>query len=148
MVDMGTIDKINDKFKVQIATILTGIAEALREDGWKVGEICDMSCDDYRYSILASQYDANPSELNEDDVDITFEICESEEYDGTTSGVNFAIQVVTVGGRIIGGVYPHNYTDECWVDRGDGEAVEKRFDLIAQLDPDGMVSLLEDYKDY
>ena len=145
---MGTIDKINDKFKVQIAIILAGIAEALREDGWKVGEVCDMSCDDYRYSILASQYDADPSELNEDDVDITFEICESEEYDGTENGVNFAVQVVTVGGRIIGGLTPYNYTDRCWVDAGDAEAVEERFNILAQADPSEMVCLLEDYKDY
>ena len=145
---MGTIDKINDTYKAQISIILTGIAEVLREDGWKVGEVCDMSCDEYSYSILASQYDANPEELNEGDVDITFEICESEEYDGTENGVNFAVQVVTVGGSIIGGVTPYNYTDDCWVDVNDSEAVAERFGLLAQLDPGGMVCLLEDHKDY
>lgn len=145
---MGTIDKINDKFKAQIAIILTAIAESLREDGWKVGEVCDMSCDDYRYSILVSQYDANPEELNEDDVDITFEICESEEYDGTENGVNFAVSVVTVGGSIIGGLTPYNYTDRCWVSVGDVEAVEERFNILAQCDPTEMVCLLEDYKEY
>jgi hypothetical protein len=145
---MATPEQINEKFEPRIRKILAGIAEALKEDGWKVGEVCDMSCDEYRYAILASQYDEDPSELREGDVDITFEICESEHCDGSEDGCNFAIQVVKVGGEIVGGLTPYNYTQDVWVPRVNDEAVEARFTILERADAGELVCLLEDCKDY
>ena len=75
-----------------------------------------MSSDEYWWSLLA--------DVDGVKVDVSFKICESEQYDGEKGGVNFSVDVVEFGGRILGGLTPFNYSDACWVDRRDADAIE------------------------
>jgi hypothetical protein len=49
-------------------------------------------------------------------------------------GLTFRLDVVEYGGRIICGYTPYNYTEKCWVDANDAEAVKTRWN---ELIPEG-----------
>lgn len=131
-----TSEDIKDKYEQRILAVLTRIAETLREGGCTVDEPIDLSCDQYWWSLLVH------GDSDEDTIDISFKICESEE-DGEQGGVNFALDIVEWGGRILGGLCPFNYSDRCWVDRNDEEAVEERFAIFEVADPADIVPILE-----
>jgi hypothetical protein len=132
-----TPETIKEKYEHRILAVLNRIAETLREAGYGVDEPVDMSCDEYWWSLLVH------GDSDEDTIDISFKICESEQYDGEEGGVNFALDIVEMGGRILGGLCPFNYTDRCWVDRSDEEAVEERFAIFEEANPDDIVPILE-----
>jgi hypothetical protein len=134
-----TPEDIKDKYEQRILVLLTKIAETLREAGYTVDEPIDLSCDQYCWSLLVHG-DGNG---DEDTIDISFRICESEQYDGEEGGVNFMLDIVEWGGRILGGLTPFNYTSQCWVDRSDQEEVEERFAIFEQADPADIVPILE-----
>lgn len=143
-----TPEQVNEKYEPRVRVVLAEIATALREDGWLTGPICDMCDDEYSYALLVSRYDADPSDLLDDDVDIKFELLESEHCDGSEDGLSFAISVHTVGGEIVGGLSPYNYTTDVWVPRDDVDAIERRFAILEQADVGELVCLLEDRKEY
>lgn len=143
---MKKVEAVASQYHDRIMKILSSIREELVEDGWYVEGPFENHCDDFQWAMVSSTNPQFQNELNEDDIDITFKICESEEYDGTEGGLNFSVNIVTVGGKIIGGITPFNYTEKCWVDINDSDAVEERFCLIEEADPNGVVSLLADYK--
>jgi hypothetical protein len=144
-----TPEQIKEKYAARIEKILSNIREALVEDGWHVEEPWEMGGnDEYRWTMLVSA--TNPhidgTEPDEDDVDISLTILESEHNDGEENGVNFGVDVVTVGGSILGGMTPYNYTNRVWVARDQPEAIEERFTLVEDCDPAGIVHMLEDRK--
>ncbi len=100
------MEAIKAKFEPRIKTIMEGIREAIRDEGYTTGEVFDMSCDEYQWALLVAgdktlqAQDYNPSELNEDDIDIQFTILESHYCDGSENGVTFGVSVNTVGGRM------------------------------------------------
>jgi hypothetical protein len=108
------------------------IAKALRGKGHSVEGPDFWECDDYRWELFVDE-----------NVDISFKLCESEECDGEEGGVNFALDIVEVSGRIIGGLTPYNYSDSCWVNRKDKQAVEERFRILEQADENDIPLLLE-----
>jgi len=81
---------------------------------------------------------------SQDDVDICFEIAESLANDGSLDGINFILDITTVGGSMLGGLSPFNYTPEVWVDVNDEAAVEERFQIIEQADPEGIIELISE----
>src|SRR6266478_1460728 len=105
-----TVLGIKRKYKNRILAILNRIAEVLRQAGCDVEGPWDLSGDDYRWELQANN------------IDISITICESETYDGEPNGINFALDIVEEGGRILGGLTPYNYTDAVWVSRSDSEA--------------------------
>lgn len=51
-----------------------------------------------------------------------------------------------MGGVIIGGLTPYNYSDRLWVSRKDPEAVEERWDLFEDgCDPYEILSVVENH---
>jgi hypothetical protein len=110
--------QIKHKYQKRIMAILDRIASVLRAAGFNVEGPESWDCDDYRWVLLV-----------DGKVDISFKLCESEKYDGERGGVTFALDIVEVGGRIIGGLTPFSYSERCWVSRNDKEAVEERFPL-------------------
>lgn len=132
-----TPEAIKDKYEPRILAVLTRIAETLREAGYTVDDPLDLSCDQYWWSLLVH------GDGEEDSIDISFKICESEQYDGEEGGVNFMLDIVEWGGRILGGLTPFNYTPQCWVDGSDEEAVEERFAIFEKADPADIVPILE-----
>ena len=141
------MEGIKDKFEPKIRKVLEAMREVLKNEGYAVGEVYDMHDDEYRWAFLVCRDksvkgDYNPSDLQDDDIDITFVIAESCEYDGTENGLNFKVDIVEVGGSILGGMCPFNYTEQVWVDINDTEAIEERFSLFEQADPDSVLDLL------
>jgi hypothetical protein len=132
-----TPEAIKGKYEQRILAVLSRIAETLREAGYTVNDPIDLSCDQYCWSLLVH------GDGDEDTIDISFIICESEEYDGEKGGVNFMLDIVEWGGRMLGGLTPFNYTDRCWVDRCDEGAVEERFAIFEAADPADIVPILE-----
>jgi hypothetical protein len=123
--------QIKNKYHRRIMAIMERIANVLREEGHSVEGPDFWDCDDYRWVLLV-----------DGKVDISFKLCESEEYDGEKGGVNFALDLVEVSGRIIGGLTPYNYTDRCWVSRKDRRAIEERFRILEEADEHDIPPLL------
>jgi hypothetical protein len=128
--------QIKKKYQKRIIGILERIADVLRAAGFDVEGPWDLSSDDYCWSLLA--------DVDGVKVDVSFKICESEQYDGEKGGVNFALDIVEEGGRIIGGLTPFNYTDRCWVSRKDKHSVEERFRILEQADEGDIPPLLKE----
>lgn len=145
-----TPEQLKDKYAPRIEASLSAIVAQLREDHdtLHVSEIYDMHCDDFRWSFnvyTAAQAEATDEGSEPQGADVTFVICESEQYDGERNGVNFAVEIVGVGGEIIGGITPFNYTDRVWVSRCDPEAIEERFQLVEQADPGSAAQLVAEF---
>lgn len=139
------MEEIAKEYEPRILALLESMRGALQEEEClSVSEPSELG--DYRWSILVQRVGAT-QDLHNDDVDVSVQICESEEYDGSENGVNFAVDVVTVGGAILGGLTPYNYTDQCWVSRDDSDAVAERFDCIADADLGGLCDLVWDHFD-
>jgi hypothetical protein len=141
------LEGIKNKFEPKIRKVLEAMREVLKNEGYAVGEVYDMHDDVYRWSFLVCrdksvEGDYNPSDLQDNDVDITFIIAESHEYDGTENGLNFMVNIVEVGGSILGGMCPFNYTEDVWVDINDPDAIEERFSYFEQSDPESIIDLL------
>jgi len=128
--------QIKNKYQKRIKAIMERIAMLLRGRNHTVEGPDFWDCDEYRWEMLI-----------DGDVDISFKIIESEQYDGEKGGVNFGIDIVEVGGRVLGGLTPYNYTPEVWVPRKDKEAVEARFCLMEDSDDDTIIPLIEERHD-
>jgi hypothetical protein len=139
-----TPEQIKDYYNERIMGIMARIASVLQEDGHVVEGPHFMDGDDYWWTLLVHT-DGDPDVVDEKDIDIACKICESEEYDGEEGGINFALDIVEVGGRILGGLCPYNYSPQCWVDRNDVEAVEERFRILEQADETDIPALIERY---
>jgi len=138
-----TPKQIAKRYKRRIYAVLNAIATTLRNAGYLVDEPCDLSCDtDYRFTFTVHR-DGDINEFGPEDIDVTLEVCPSEEFDGEVGGVNFSLSVVQVGGRILGGLTPYNYTPQVWVSRKDKQAIEERFSIFEEADPDGVVQLVQ-----
>jgi hypothetical protein len=133
------VDCIRERYAARIVGILTVVQSHLREAGFETDEPCEMSCDDYRWSLLVYR---EGKRGNDADVDITLEIAESLQFEGTEDGINFSIHVVETGGRILGTLCPYNYTPDVWVDAGDSDAIEARFKLVEDADHESIVELI------
>jgi len=129
---------IKRKYVKRIRAILNAIKASLVEAGFKVEGPHDMTADEYWWSLLVTY---GPGE--NDKADVSFRFFESQEYDGSDEGINFGVDIVEFGGRILGGLTPYNYTPDVWVDPNDSEGIEERFRIIEQADPDDIVPLLE-----
>jgi hypothetical protein len=144
---IATPEQLKDKFADRIVAILSAVVTELRESDETlcVSEVYDLHCDDFRwtFNVHTAEQDKDKDELQ--GVDVTFVICESEEYDGERNGVNFAVEIVGVGGEIVGGITPYNYSDRVWVSRCDSEAIEERFQLVEQADPGSAVQLVTEF---
>ena len=129
-----TVCQIKEKYEKRIVKILSDIKEMLIKD-YSVSGPDFWNGDDYRWSIYVQHED-------EEAIDITFVIAESEEFDGSTGGINFSLDIVREGGEILGGLTPYNYTHECWVSRKDANAVEERFQIMENADMSDISNLL------
>jgi len=137
------VTAVKDRYAERILKVLESIRASLQEAGYHVEEPFDMSGDDYRWSMLVRVESKPDGDYANGDVDITFEIAESEQFEGTEEGINFSIDVVEYGGRIRGGLTPYNYTEDVWANLDDTDAIEDRFAIFEQADPADIVTLLE-----
>lgn len=145
-----TPEQIKNKYEERIVTLLQKLVTVLTANDFTVDEPCDMSDDTYRWAFTVRFGDSEKNEKNEEnDVDFIFTICESEQCDGTKNGVNFMLDITTVGGSCLGGVTPYNYTDRVWVNRNEENEIEDRFKLMEETfenlcEDNQVVELMED----
>lgn len=139
-----TSEEIKTKYEENILQILSNISDCLADEneGWKIGAINEMHDDEYKWGMLISKSDEDPIELDDDDIDISFTILESEHNDGEEKGISFSIEAVTVGGSQVARLAPYNYTSDVWVDREDSERVDRRFKLVQNVDISELVYLI------
>jgi hypothetical protein len=133
---------INRKYKSRILKFLRQVREALVKEGFTVDEPFDMTADEFWYAILVRKSSKPDESATGQDVDISFKIAESEQHDGEKGGVNFMLDIVEWGGRILGGFTPYNYTSNVWVSRNSEGAIERRFKMMEQVDIDEIVNLV------
>jgi hypothetical protein len=128
--------KRNDQGRIM--AILNNIKATVKAHGWEVEGPYDMTGDDYHWCLIV-QTGTSENDL----VDVSFRICESQAYDGTDEGINFAVDAVKHGGRVLGGLCPFNYTPDVWVALDDAQAIEQRFKIMENAEPKDLVPLLK-----
>ena len=135
-------EEIKDRYAGRIVTVLESIRAELQEAGYQVDEPADFSGDDYRWSMLVRVGSKPDEPPGNGDVDITLQIAESMQFEGTADGINFSLEIVEWGGRILGGLTPYNYTPDVWVSLDDADAIEMRFSIFEEADPADIIALL------
>ena len=125
-------------YDARILKLLYAIQYKFVEVGWHCDAPGEMHCDDFNWGFLvsANEFEGVLHHPTDDDIDVSFKICESSEYDGTLGGIAFRLDITRVGGAVLGGMCPCNYTDRVWVDIDDDAAIEERFKLFEEADPD------------
>jgi hypothetical protein len=146
---------IKDRYQERIVATLQRVSDALNEAGFVATSPVDLSSDYYWWAIEVTETKEkeNPDQLKLDiqndserrSVDVKFEIIESEEYDGIENGVNFGLDLTAWGGEMLGGLTPYNYTDGCWVDRGNEVQVERRFKILEDAEVQGVIELVTEH---
>lgn len=129
-----TPEQIRDKYEPRARAILEKIRAAATSLGAEAWEVDDMTDDDYSWNVYVRSAEQVRDGVEDQGVDFTFRICESENWDGEEGGVNFMLDIVAYGGEILGCVCPQNYTENVWVNRDDAEAIEARFALVEGID--------------
>lgn len=121
--------------------LLNRLRAVMIEAGYECTEPVDMSTDNYVWNMLVTR----PGDPQDNGVDVSVEIAEQCDYEGEDSpwGINFGINLVHYGGRILGGLTPYNYTEFCWVDSTDPLAVEGRWAILDAADPYDSVPLIK-----
>lgn len=132
------IDLVWLRYSSKMRGLLEQIAAACEDNGVYCDKPFDMSGDDYQWSMTAWRSRSDRMAKipdNERCVEISVKIDESREYDGELpSGINFSVDIVEWGGRMLGGLAPFNYTDKVWVDARNREAVSDRWQILADAE--------------
>lgn len=136
------VESIRNQYAERIVKVLDGIRAALVDAGYKVSEPFDLSGDDYQWALLVYIDSTSDGDVENGDVDISLKIAESTTYDGTEDGINFALDMTTVGGRCLGGLTPYNYTEDVWVRLDKPDEIEQRFRIFEAADPADILELL------
>lgn len=131
---LALTESLKDKYEARITAYLDGVAKLFREQGWQAGPVLDLCADEYEWAVLVNPDPKADLKAHPRTIAIEFEIAESLQYDGTTYGVSFKIDLSGYGGFVIGGLAPYNYSDECWVPVDDEDAIETRFLICEQSD--------------
>ena len=135
------LSQLKDRYEARIMAILNKTADALQAAGFVVDAPADMCGDEYQWNF--GIHFGNPEEYEEHDIDVSFTICDSDDYDGTKGGVNFSISFVEVGGRMVGDCTPRNYTNEVWVPLKDHRLIEERFQCMEGIPVESAVELIQ-----
>ncbi len=120
---------------------LESVAAALRDAGLHVAGPSDDTVDDYRWTLTCWPDDRK---VNEQAVSVQITLAEAVTYgdDETPYGMSFALDALSWGGTVIAALQPHNYTDQCWVDARDQDAVDTRWSPFEEMDMPTLVNLI------
>ena len=139
----SVMEKVAEAYKPLAMALLNRIKGILEAESLTVKDPYDMSDDTYRWSMLVHRHPGDHAD--DDGADITVEIAEERDYDDKEGwGLNFGIDIVEYGGRILGGIAPFNHTPKVWVDSRDDNAVAARWQLIEDACYDGLPDLIID----
>ena len=130
--DINLWEELIKTYGPKLKAVATNVYNELKARDWEVSEPCEMNCNTYSWNL--QYFPLGQSDIDSS-IDISFEMLDASDYDGTENGMSFAVNMVEyggriVGGRIVGGFHLYNYTDRCWVDPRDSSAVEQRWDIF------------------
>lgn len=74
-----------------------------------------------------------------DAFDISFRLNEQRAYEGGGDGINFSAHLDRLDGVVGPSISPYNYTERCWVDLWDDEAIEARFQMVENTHPEELI---------
>lgn len=114
--------QIKKIYEPKIRAVLKDIATACKQAGLESEEPWDMTDEEFEWHVGVYWKDGSRPFC-----DVSITITQNEVRGDEPDGVNFMLNVVEKGGKILGGVCPYNYSDEIWVSRRDKEAVEARW---------------------
>jgi len=137
------VTAVKDRYAQRIVKVLESIRAELQAAGYTVDEPFDMSGDDYQWSMLVRVESGPDDDIANGDIDITLQIAESMQFEGTEDGINFSLDITEVGGRIRGGLTPYNYSDDVWVSLDDDHRIEQRFSIFEKADPAEILNLID-----
>jgi hypothetical protein len=128
--------------------LLERIKEVVTDNGFFAGEPTPMFSDDivWLLPVRRTEEPVDDDRLAERDaIDVTVNLCEQRQFEGGEGfGINFSIDLVEYGGRVLGGLSPYNYTPDVWVDGRDDKAVRERWEILAEAEIDKIPDLLRD----
>jgi len=131
----NSLVQIARKYEPQIIDIMKRLKkEFVSEADFRTSEIFEDDLFDcgfkWEFEVFVNGDEGIAHEMKNGDVGVSFSIMDSESYDGEVGGLNFSIDMVEWGGRILGGCTPYNFTPQVWVDMKDDKAIQERFDLL------------------
>lgn len=138
-------EQVEATYGERALALLEKIRSLLNEGDFIADKPEPMHSDDYRWNMTVWRNEQHKLSQDQDNtIDVSIEIAEAMQYGELDSpcGINFGLELVEWGGRMLGGLVPYNYTENCWVDMRDKEAVEERFKILENADIDEISSLL------
>lgn len=135
-----TLDNLKEQIAPEALALLRRVRDVCRAEGLATDdEPFDMCCDTFRWSMVVYRTANRDAEGS---IDVSLEIAEEREYEGEGFGVNFGMDIVEWGGRILGGLCPYNYTERCWVDARRWNDVRERWALVRDSDISSIPDLI------
>lgn len=136
------MERVWKRYETRVTAILNHMRDVLISVGFDVTEPYDMSDDCFRWN-MGTKVDGA---VGDGSIDFCVEMAEASDYGDNTEeqpyGINFGINIVEWGGLILGGLMPYNFTEWCWVDALNADAVEARFKLLEEADPWSILTVL------
>lgn len=144
------INALAKRYDKRIRKILANVKETFLAAGWQprgnVNHMSDDSEHSWDVAFIPRQLGLpwKPGDNAPDGaVWVTVQLGEQREHEGEGSGVTFHINVNGIGGLVLGGITPGNYTEDCWLKLSDKDAIEERFKILEDADPAEILDLLK-----
>lgn len=143
-------ERIKTQYEPRIRAYMERMRDCFIGNGNPCGPVEDVTCDSYQWRFVLHLGERPAADrigtARKRDLSVDLTICESEQWDGEENGVSFRVDVSGNGGRIAAVFSPFNYTERCWANIFDAQAVEERWMLIEDLDD--WAGLLEHVQEY
>lgn len=116
----GTAEQWEDR----LLELAEDIARGVSERKYEPGEPVAIHDTELRVQLMV--------EAGGDQFLVELELANAIEYEGEDGAfqTNFSLMVTTRDGRILAHWCPYNYTDQCWVDLRDEDALEARWSVF------------------
>lgn len=129
--------EVYEDYRPLMETLLDRIVEALADAGYEPSEPDLVIDEEYRWYVRVQENSADIGYIEAG-------ISEQAVHEGGTDpGINFSIYIIGQSAVVKGQWAPYNYTDRCWVDARDAEAVRDRWELFASVEPEKIVAALK-----
>lgn len=135
---------IERRYRRRIETFMGRIEKELESRGLDAGPAYTMHDEEFTWELTCCPKGVSFKQAQENDefVDVRFQISESLASGDGLEGINFSIEATSYGGKMLGGLTPHNYTPQVWVPVTDKEAIEERFHLIESSDINELANII------
>lgn len=117
----AAIEAVAKEYAPKMTKLLTDLGESLRGQGYRVGDILDMTDSEYRFDLSVMALDGT-------DFNLCVTMLEERVNEGGDGyGVNFDLTITVWSGILVGQWCPYNYSPQWVVDSRDPDAVSDRW---------------------